>query len=76
MAKKKVEKKEFKDLAKCCKMGSNHAHLGCLHGLGFIGAVVYYVTTATSFGMGFVGVLKAFVWPAFLIFELFKFLGM
>jgi len=43
--------------------------------LGFIGSAVYYITTATGFWMGVLGVLKAIVWPAFLVFELLKFLG-
>ena len=42
-----------------CNAGS----AGCVYGLGFIGAVVYYISTATSFGMGVVGFLKALVWP-------------
>lgn len=46
-----------------------------LYGLGFLGAVVYYFSTATSFFVGFVGFLKALVWPGFLVFELLKFLG-
>ncbi len=45
------------------------------YGLGFIGAVIYYISTATSFWYGILGILKALVWPAFLIFELLKFLG-
>ncbi|MEJ2267655.1 MAG: hypothetical protein P8X70_01100 [Nanoarchaeota archaeon] len=49
---------------------------GAIYGLGFIGAVVYYIQTATSFWMGVLGFLKALVWPAFLIYELLKFLGM
>jgi len=44
--------------------------------LGFIGALVYYLSTATGFWSGVLGILKAFVWPAFLIFEVMKFLGM
>jgi len=44
-------------------------------GLGFIGSLVYYLSTATSFWMGVVGVLKAIVWPAFLIYQVFRFLG-
>jgi len=48
---------------------------GGVYGLGFIGALVYYLSTATSFGMGAIGVLKAIVWPGFLVFELLKFLG-
>lgn len=48
---------------------------GCFYGLGFLGAAIYYVSTATSFWMGVLGVLKALVWPAFLVFELLKYLG-
>ena len=49
---------------------------GAVYGLGLIGAAVYYITTATGFWNGVLGILKAFVWPAFLVFELLKFLGM
>ncbi len=45
------------------------------YGLGFIGAAVYYIQQAATFGEGVVGILKAFVWPAFLVYELLKFLG-
>ncbi|MFH0876124.1 MAG: hypothetical protein V1859_09380 [archaeon] len=54
-----------------------HHHPGhAVYGLGFIGAAVYYITTATSFWMGILGVLKAMVWPAFLVYHLMKTLGM
>lgn len=46
------------------------------YGLGFVGALVYYLATATTFWIGLLGVLKAIVWPAFLVFELLKYLGM
>ena len=49
---------------------------GAVYGLGFIGAVVYYITTAESFWVGFIGFLKALVWPAFLVYEALKFLQM
>jgi len=48
---------------------------GAGYGLGFIGAAIYYISTATSFWMGVLGVLKALVWPAFLVYELLKFVG-
>jgi hypothetical protein len=51
-------------------------HAGAVYGLGFIGAAVYYISTATGFWMGVLGVLKALVWPALLVFELLKNLGM
>lgn len=40
-----------------------------LYFMGFIGAAVYYISTATDFWIGVVGVLKAIVWPAFLVYE-------
>ena len=49
---------------------------GAFYGFGFIGAIIYYISTATSFWMGVLGVLKAIVWPAFFVYESLKFLGM
>lgn len=49
---------------------------GAVYGLGMIGALVYYITTATGFWMGVSGVLKAIVWPAFVVYDLMKYLGM
>ena len=49
---------------------------GAVYGLGFIGALIYYISNATTFWMGVLGVLKSIVWPATLVFELLKFLGM
>ena len=40
-----------------------------LYFMGFIGAAIYYISTATDFWIGVVGVLKAIVWPAFLVFR-------
>jgi hypothetical protein len=54
----------------------HHHSGGALYGLGFIGAAVYYISTATGFWMGVLGFLKALVWPAFLVFGLLKFLHM
>jgi hypothetical protein len=53
-----------------------HGSGGAFYGLGFLGALVYYLTTATSLWTGFLGVLKALVWPAFLVYGALKFLGM
>ena len=47
-----------------------------VYGLGLIGAMIYYLTTATSFMMGVIGFFKALVWPAFLVFAAMKALGM
>ena len=43
---------------------------GAVYCLGVIGAAIYYISTATGFWVGVLGVLKAFVWPAFLVYWL------
>jgi len=47
---------------------------GAAYFLAFIGAAVYYIQQATSFGIGVLGFLKALVWPAFLIYNLLEFI--
>jgi len=44
--------------------------------VAFIGALVYYIQTSVSFWDGVVGILKACVWPAFMVHGLLKFLGL
>ncbi len=46
-----------------------------VYGLGIIGAAIYYISFATSFWMGVIGFFKALVWPAFLVYEVLKYLG-
>jgi hypothetical protein len=46
-----------------------------VYGLGLIGAAIYFISQATGFWMGVLGLLKAFVWPAFLVYEALKSLG-
>ena len=41
--------------------------------LGMIGAAVYYIQNAATFGDGVIGLLKALVWPAFLVYDLLRF---
>ena len=55
------------------KHGSSSA--SAVYGLGFIGALVYFISAATGFWMGVVGVLKSVVWPAILVYEVLKGLG-
>jgi len=47
-----------------------------LYGLGFIGALVYYIQHAATFLAGVLGFFKAIVWPAMLVYELLEFLKM
>ncbi len=50
------------------KAGGNPG--GPLYGLGIIGAAVYYLHTTTGFWPSVVALLKALVWPAFLVYHL------
>lgn len=45
-----------------------------VYGLGLIGALIYYIQHADGFWSGVLGILKALVWPAFVIYDLLKFL--
>jgi len=68
MAKKNVDEKV------CCKKSSCKC-VGSVYGLGFIGAAIYYVSISAGFWMGVWGIIKALVWPAILVYELFNWLG-
>jgi hypothetical protein len=46
-----------------------------VYGLGLIGALVWYIGQADGFWPGVLGVLKALVWPAFVVYELLRFLA-
>ncbi|MFA5113969.1 MAG: hypothetical protein WC529_06735 [Candidatus Margulisiibacteriota bacterium] len=49
---------------------------GGVYGLGFLGAAVYYVQHATSFFNGLLGIVKALVWPAMLMYKVLEMLKM
>ena len=39
------------------------------YGLAFLGALIYFISHATSFWMGVLGFFKAIVWPALLVYK-------
>jgi len=39
-----------------------------VYGLGFIGALVYYISTAHGFWDAVWGIVQAIVWPAFFVY--------
>jgi hypothetical protein len=43
-----------------------------VYGLGLIGAAIFFISQASTFWMGVLGLLKAFIWPVFLVLEAFK----
>lgn len=53
----------------------NHASAGggnAVYGLGLVGALVFFWQQADSFGGYLLAILKALVWPAFLVYEAFQ----
>jgi hypothetical protein len=50
----------------------HNASGGAVYGLGLIGAAVYFISNANTFLVGVIGLLKAIVWPAFLIYYAFE----
>lgn len=82
MKKKTTKKKTAKNMNYVCNIKCNvkdhvcgHGSGGAIYGLGFLGALVYFVTTAPDFWMALLGVVKAILWPGFLVHGLLTFLG-
>lgn len=53
----------------------NNGGSGMLYVLGVVGAAVYYIQLADGFGETIIAILKALVWPAFLVYDLLKFIS-
>lgn len=56
------------------RKGSATAHGGggAVYGLGFVGSLVWFWQQANGVGEHIVGILKALVWPAFLVYHAFQ----
>ena len=54
----------------------NGGAFGGIYGLAFIGAAVYYIQHSATFWEGALGILKALLWPAMLMYKLLEFLKM
>ena len=65
-----------KDKKQVMSCGGGSAGAGAVYGLGMIGAAVYFLQQATNFQEGVIGVLKALVWPAFLIYKVLSYFRM
>jgi hypothetical protein len=64
---------------KCCKSNTSpnagDAGAGAVYGLGFVGALVYFLQGASGIEAILMGILKAMVWPSLLVYYLFRLLG-
>ena len=45
-----------------------------VYAFGIFGAWFYYISTATTFWIGALGIIKGLFWPAMLVYELMKYL--
>lgn len=61
--KNKILKKEYKN----CRLENCGSGF---YGLGFLGALIYYIQTATGFWSGVLGILKAIIWPVFVVYKI------
>lgn len=59
-----------------CKNNNSNSSSEAVYGLGFIGAAIYFISTSTGFWMGVLGLLKAIIWPLFMVYEVFKYLNL
>lgn len=61
----------------CCQGKNRNAGVctggGAVYGFGLIGALIYFIQHATSFADGLLGILKALVWPALVVYHLLGF---
>lgn len=49
---------------------------GAVYGLGLVGALVYFIQNSTTAGELIIGILKAIVWPALLVYKALGSLGL
>ncbi len=47
---------------------------GALYGMGVLGAAIYFIHTSAGFWGGVLGIVKAFFWPAYVVYKVFEFL--
>ena len=79
MAKKRTSRRRTSTYNVKCTMKDSmkcHGTGGAIYGLGFLGALVYYITTAPTFWDAVVGFVKAILWPAFLVHGALMALGL
>ena len=71
----KIDKEVEKDGCSCGEKKHEWHHRGggaggnAVYGLGFIGALIYFIGHATTFWGGVLGILKAVIWPVLLVYK-------
>jgi hypothetical protein len=57
------------------KKGMTGGPASAVYGLGLIGAAIWFISQASGFWMIVLAILKALVWPVFLVYQAFQFLA-
>lgn len=52
----------------------DHAGSGAIYGLGMLGALVYFISHASSFIDGVVGIIMAIFWPGVVVYKVLELL--
>ena len=47
----------------------NHSGSSALYGIGVVGALIYFLQHATTVSAVIIGIIKAFFWPAVIVFQ-------
>ena len=58
------------------KVIHNQGAGSAVYGLGLIGAAIFFIQHAATFLAGVLGLLKAIVWPAIIVYKFLEFLKM
>lgn len=66
------DKDKFYGKKMMCGDGASNA----VYGLGFVGALVYFLQHATTLWDGVIGIFKAIIWPAIIIYKWLEFFKM
>lgn len=64
-----------KNILKNGKKDNSSFSANTIYMLGFAGAAVYYISSASGFWNIAAGILKAALWPAFLVYGLLKYIA-
>jgi len=62
-------KNKIRCVGGCCKCG------GGAYFLGMIGALIYFISQTSGFWNIVLAILKACIWPVFLVYHLLKLVG-
>jgi hypothetical protein len=68
---KETYKYNYKTKMKHVNSGSN-----AIYGWGLVAALFYYLQHVTTYWDGVIGIIKALLWPAFLLFKVFTLIKM